>query len=158
MVYKGEIKFPKMFNALATEISILRSKMSEDVYHKGSHRYRGDREEKISWLGIMGELIVRHYFEETRQKYKPTPLVDFKPIPGPDVITSNCRIDVKCADHNGLFVNDQSYKNNKGDITHYLFIILKDEENAELRLYSYEDVGMWELKDLTYTPAYVKYV
>ena len=52
-----EISYPSMFVDLADELAELRTFHSKHVYKEGTEKYRGDREHKISMLGILSELI-----------------------------------------------------------------------------------------------------
>lgn len=161
MRFKGTFPYPPMFEDLADELARLRSKMSKDVYKKGTEKYRGKREHELSKLGILGELIARDYLSLRPIKYRCADLVDFKPIVEPDIILLEVanynKIDVKCAkeDARDFYINYSAFNNPEKDVNVYWFVKL--ERNYEASHYLIKDVEVsnnWEVKDTTYTKVY----
>ena len=161
MQFKGIFEYPPMFHELADELAKLRSKMSKDVYKKGTEKYRGNREHEISARGIMGELIARDYLSYRPIKYKAAALVDFKPLVEPDIVLLDVphspNIDVKCAkeDATMFYVNEGAFNNTDKKIDIYWFVKLeKNFQASHYVVYDKEVGSQWELKELTYTKAY----
>lgn len=161
MTFKGTFPYPPMFDVLADELAELRSKMSKDVYKKGTEKYRGSREHELSKLGILGELIARDYLSLRPIKFKCARLVDFKPLVEPDIVLTDVKnynkIDVKCAKEEAkdFYINYDAFNNPEKNIDVYWFVKL--ERNFEASHYLIKDVEVannWEVKDTTYTKVY----
>ena len=158
MMIINSIEYPKMFHSLAEEMALLRTKLSKDVYHKDSDKFRGTDEHRISTLGILGELIARHSLEEQGLEYKAAPLVDIKPVVEPDIVMPNKTIDVKCVRYsNKIFrINADAHENKSKRPTIYWFI-QPDIKNLVAGSYYFDAVDIddeWEKVRSTYTEVY----
>ena len=157
------IEFPREYGDIARDIARLRSIVSGNVYAPGTDRYRGDKEERISWLGVMGELIGNYYLKKSKENgkvayYECAPLLSFKPEPGPDFIIttawykgSTYRLDVKCTDGDVFNINRRNHDSNKDrsyreQIDSYGLIKLLDDNHASFEFVSHNDVNLWEIK------------
>ena len=157
-----EISYPSMFVDLADELAELRTFHSKHVYKEGTEKYRGDREHKISMLGILAELIARNYFEESDLNIEVAKLVEANPIVGADIIIDELGtkylIDVKGVkkDSNKLRINYKAHNNPRKKITQYLFIIPLTRSKAKILWINYDQVSKWKITDSTYTKVYEK--
>ena len=157
-----EISYPSMFVDLADELAELRTFHSKHVYKEGTEKYRGDREHKISMLGILSELIARNYFEESELNIEVAKLVEANPIVGADIIIDELGtkylIDVKGVkkDSKKLRINYKAHNNPRKKITHYLFIIPLTRSKAKMLWINYDQVSEWKETDSTYTKVYEK--
>lgn len=163
MVFKGVFPYPPMFKELADELAFLRSKMSKDVYKKGTDKYRGEREQEISSRGIIGELIARDYLSLRPVRYSAAKLVDFKPLVEPDIIMQTdigmAKIDVKCSkiEATSFMINQSAHENEKKQMDFYWFVKL--EPNFEASHYLVKDTEVtqdWKIKEMPYTNVYIK--
>ena len=57
------VKYNPVLCMIAKDLGKLRSKLSKKVYSKGE-KYRGKEETRISFMGILGELIVWQYLSD----------------------------------------------------------------------------------------------
>ena len=155
MVYR-EIEFPSYFAGLAKDICVARSAISKNVYRRGTERYRGKQEFEISYMGVLAELISRHYCYEYGIEAYFAPIVDKKPVVGADVIVNDVRIDVKGVPpkRSKLWVNANSHENSNKKIDVYWFIHLTGETKANNYIVSWEDVNKWHKTYSTYTMVY----
>jgi len=157
-----EISYPSMFVDLADELAELRTFHSKHVYKEGTEKYRGDREHKISMLGILAELIARNYFEESDLNIEVAKLVEANPIVGADIIIDELGtkylIDVKGVkkDSKKLRINYKAHNNPRKKITQYLFIIPLTRSKAKILWINYDQVSKWKITDSTYTKVYEK--
>ena len=108
----------------------------------------------------MGELIVRHFFEENKIKNTFNPIIDIKPIQDCDVITEQGRYDIKALkDTNQYFLVNEAAHNNKKKrelITHYLFVIIKTNNEANIISFSKKEIDGWDIVESRYTKVYRK--
>ena len=159
MKYKGRKKFPVILCDVAEELSELRSKLSEKVYNKRTEKWRGNDEKKISYLGILGELVAREYLTDKNISFQAAKLVDLNPVPEPDIVLyDGMRLDVKGVKTHStqFFVNYKAHQNSEKICDFYWFVKFCDEVGvAEHYTVRYEDVFGWEVKKLKYTEAYV---
>jgi len=151
-----------MFVSLSNELSLLRSKFSENVYKEGTDKYRGDREEEISQLGILAELISQHFLTEQKLEFTSSPLIDVQPVVMCDIIMDvygkEYKIDVKGLnkDSDTLRINYNSHNNDTKIITHYLFIHILSSCTARYKWFNYSDVSKWDVSQSTYSKVYSK--
>ena len=152
----SEISYPKFFIKLSKELSSLRSKLSKNIYREGTEKYRGDKEEKISHLGVLAELISQNYLTETDLHFTSAPIVDVNPIVECDIKMENYLIDVKGVKNKDtkLRVNFDAHNNLKKEITHYLCIQILSSSTARYKWFSYEEVSDWNVIKSTYSKCY----
>ena len=157
--FKGKKEYPIILQHIAWEISELRSQMSKKVYNNKTEKYRGDKEKQISYLGILGELVARQFLIDKKIDFVAAKLVDFKPVPEPDIVLSDgMRLDVKGVNNYStqFYVNYKAHQNSEKICDFYWFVKFSQEDGcASHYTVSYEDVFSWEVKELTYTKAYV---
>ncbi len=151
-----EIIYPKFFVSLSKELSLLRSKLSEDVYKEGTSKYRGSQEEKISQLGMLAELIAQNYLTEQDKSYQSAPLVDLSPVVGCDIEMEEYKIDVKGVkkEDNKLRVNYEAHTNLEKDISHYLFVQVISSSEARYKWFSVQEVSRWKVIQSTYSKCF----
>ena len=159
IIKKHRKSYPVVFNRIADELAILRSKLSASVYKKGTDKYRGELEHEISKLGILAELIAQDHFSNKKIKFKSAPLVDVEPCPEPDIVAEMdgiSRYDIKGlkSTTDELRVNYGSY-NNRMRVEWYWFIRIYRDSTAEHYIVSSNEIKDWEVKELKYTKAYV---
>ena len=157
MIYT-EIEFPSYFTGLAKDICVARSAISKNVYRRGTERYRGKQEFEISYMGVLAELISRHYCYEYGIAADFAPIVDKKPVVGADLIVNEVRIDVKGVPpkRTKLWVNANSHENRNKKIDVYWFIHLITNTKANNYVVSWDDVNSWSKVFSTYTMVYQK--
>lgn len=154
------ISYPKYFNKLSKELSKLRSKLSKDVYKKGTDKYRGEQEERISALGVLAELIAHNYCTEKNIKFYTAPLIDLKPQQYCDIYMEDegkeYKIDVKGVKKSGKFlrINYKAHNNKNKEITHYMFIHILSDNEARYIFYTHQDIYNWEIANSTYSQCY----
>tara|TARA_R110000787_G_scaffold15090_13_gene46702 strand:- start:113 stop:610 length:498 start_codon:yes stop_codon:yes gene_type:complete len=160
MIEWSELKYPSSFVALADELAHLRTFHSKHVYKKGTEKYRGNQEHKISVLGILCELIARHHFEESDNNIRVAPLITENPVVGADIILEGFGeeylIDVKGtkSSSNFLRINYKAHNNPNKKITHYFFIQPLTKKKANYCWVKFDAVNDWDVIDSTYTKIY----
>lgn len=160
MIEWTEMIYPSSFVDLSDELAHLRTFHSKHVYKKGTEKYRGNQEHKISVLGILSELIARHHFEETDQKFQVAPLITENPVVGADIILNGFGeeylIDVKGtkASSKYLRINFKAHNNPNKKITHYFFIQPLTRKKANYCWVKYDQVKDWNVIESTYTKIY----
>lgn len=157
----------KVIKELALELSILRTKMSENVYAKGTDKWRGDKEQDISYKGMLGEIASRFYHAKKGTKAIWSPAVDTQPVVGPDAILDGSKIDVKTTEKyygsanntsKSLQVNKPSHDNTSKSVDEYHFIKVWDKtEEATVYVVDHSEVDNWEVKSKhsDYYEAYI---
>ena len=151
-----------MFVSLSNELSVIRSKLSKNVYKEGTDKYRGDREMEISQLGILAELISQHFLTEQDLNFTSAPIIDITPVVECDIVMdgfgNDYLIDVKGVkkDDDTLRINYKSHNNKNKKITHYLFIHILTSSTARYKWFTKENVSTWDVKKSTYSDVYSK--
>ena len=163
-----KIEYPVEYLQLAIDIARLRSRFSGNVYALGTDKHRGDGEDRISWLGVMGELIgnlacVRFKEEGVIESFTSAPLLAYTPQPGPDMTIKYiswdkyCYIDVKCTEKSAFNINEHSHNRDDGIDTYMLIHIdgrwdkkhstyIPVSQQASFEIVSHNDVNLWEVK------------
>ena len=160
IVYKGCFAYPPVLHSISDELAVLRSKMSKDVYAKGTEKYRGKREHELSSFGILGELIARDFLSLRPIKFTSAPLVDFRPVVEPDIVVNveyeKTRIDVKAVKKYGdkFLINHPAHNNENKRVDFYWFVKIEDNFQARHYLVKVTEVNSWEVKQFSYTKAY----
>jgi hypothetical protein len=158
----NEMEYPRCFVTLADELATLRTMHSKHIYKEGTEKYRGDKEHKISMLGILAELIARHHLEDGENQISVAPLVEENPIVGADItlygIGEDYFIDVKGVKKSSeyLRVNYKAHNNPNKKITHYMFIQPITRQRANYCFVTKEELNDWEIVESTYTKCYRK--
>ena len=158
------ITYPKFFIHLSKELSLLRTKLSKDVYKEGTDTFRGKQESSISQLGILAELIAQNFITDLEIKYQSAPLIDLSPVVDcdikMDVYATPYLIDVKGVkkEETNLRVNFNSHNNKNKEITHYLFIHIISTTEARYKFYNFNDVSNWKVVKSTYSDCYTKVI
>ena len=152
------IRYSPVIYLIANDLSKLRTKLSEKVYNEKTEKYRGNQERRISFYGILGELIMWEYLSNNQNKFKSAQLIDLKPVVGADIFLDEMKIDVKTIppEKNYFYVNKSAHDNQLKDITHYTFVHIISRESAEINTIPKSDVDRWEVKKLKYTEVYCK--
>ena len=110
---------------MAEELAIVRSKLSSNIYSKGSKRFRGENENYTSRMGIFGELIVQHYLTENDIEFESASLIEKRPVAEPDIYIDKKSIDVKCSmSKDKLLINKKSHHNPNKRPYEYWFVII----------------------------------
>jgi len=155
-----EFEYPSCFVDLADELAHLRTFHSKHVYKKGTEKYRGEQEHKISMLGILAELIARHYFKDS--DIEVAKLIDENPIVDADIILHGIGetylIDVKGVKSKSkkLRINFKAQNNTNKEISHYFFIQPITRNKARYCWIPHADVFSWNVIESTYTKVYEK--
>ena len=161
MIWK-DLKYPRCFVTLADELATLRTFHSKHIYKEGTEKYRGNKEHKISMLGILAELIARNHFDNGKLEIKAAPLVEENPIVAADItlygIGEEYLIDVKGVKKSSeyLRINYDAHNNSKKKVTHYLFIQIMSRTKAKYCWVTKKQINYWEVVESTYTKCYRK--
>ena len=131
----------------AEKLGKQRRENSAHVYHKGSSKYRGDKEPEISKLGILGELIAREKLDNMKIPYEAAPLVEEAPVNEPDFKTGSFlgTVDVKTFELYQFQVNYQDHNDYNHRPEYYWFIKII-ENIAEHRIIRSRIVDGWETR------------
>ena len=153
------IKFPKSFWLIAEQIGYARSVVNEKILEKNPRFDRGEKNDHVNTIGILGELIVIDYLTNKNEKFKMTKLLDFYPSKNPDVIIRNKRIDIKAnkqSRFSDVLVNEEAHKKGLGKIDMYWFVCIIDQETCKFYFTDYDNVSKWDCKLMKYTRAYYR--
>lgn len=156
-MYKGRITFPASLWAEAKTIGVARLAANKELM-KACPRYsRGDKNEQVEILGVLGELIARHYLTRRNVDFTAAKLLDEAPVHMPDITVGDARLDVKASpgDRPYLLVNLEAHLKAKG-VTHYWFLKLVSKTEALSFIFNYADVDKWPSKNFGYAEA--KYI
>ena len=131
----------------AEKLGKQRSENSAHVYHKGSSKYRGDKEPEISKLGILGELLARQKLDNMGIQYEAAPLVETHPVNEPDLKTGDFlgTVDVKAFELYEFQVNYEDH-NDYNHRPEYYWFIKVIENIAEHRIIRSRIVDDWETR------------
>ena len=172
MIAKIKRKFPikmddwlwRLFDHLAKEISIERTKANakNGSYAIGTDKYRSN-ENEVSYQGVLGELLHMAYQFQSGIDDKDViwmPLIDEKPVVGPDAIVKDQNIDAKLSNkyyqdkYTGedkqsfkLQVSADSHNNVSKSVDQYFFVqadVTKRE--ADVYVVDYTNVSQWDEK------------
>ena len=153
------IKFPKSFWLIAEQIGYARSVVNEKILEKNPRFDRGEKNDHVNTIGILGELIVMDYLTNKNEEFKMAKLLDFYPSKNPDVIIRNKRIDIKAnkqSRFSDVLVNEEAHKKGLGNIDMYWFVCIVDQETCKFYFTDYDNVNKWNCKLMKYTRAYYR--
>ena len=153
------IKFPKSFWAIAEQIGQARSVVNQKILENNPRFDRGEKNNHVDTIGILGELIVMDYLTRKDQKFEMAKLLDFYPSKNPDFVIRKKRIDVKASKHShykDLLVNEEAHKKGVGKIDIYWFVEILDQESCNFYFIDYNNVSGWNCKLMKYTRAYYR--
>ena len=71
--------FPKSFWIIAQQIGNARIVVNKELSIKNPRYDRGEKNEHVDTIGILGELIVMEYLTQKNQEFKMVKLLDFLP-------------------------------------------------------------------------------
>ena len=151
------VEYPACLHKIAEQMGNARGLMNQ--YKNRPKKYdREDKNDYVNTIGVLGELIILHFLEESKIEYKMVNLVDNYSSKNADFVVNNQRLDVKCkADNYPTFIlHKESHTKGKGLIDYYVFVYVKSKTTAEIHKFSYQDVEEWQEKDLKY--GTVKYI
>lgn len=149
--------FPKSFWVISKQIGNARSVVNKELTLKNPQYDRGEKNEYVDTIGILGELIVMEYLTQKNKKFTMAKLLDYQPSKNADFVVNEKRIDVKTSkqsEYNTLLVNEDGHKKGLGKIDLYLFVYLLNEETCKFFFVNYEEVNNWSCKLMKYTNAY----
>lgn len=153
----GVISYPSYINDVAVYIGSIRNMLNHQMNNQAPSYKRGDKSGSVNTLGVLGELIIAHHLHVTGVDYEQSSLISASPVIGPDFIVGESKIDVKTinSDAPDLLVNVDAHLK-KTCITHYIFVMPRPGNLAFYRVYSYNEVSKWPIKNVLYTNAYFK--
>ena len=152
-------KFPISFWIIAEQIGNARIVVNKELSIKNPRYDRGEKNEHVDTIGILGELIVMEYLTQKNQEFKMVKLLDFYPSKTADFVVKGKRIDVKTSkksEYETLLVNEEGHNKGLHKIDLYWFVYLLNENTAEFYFVNYDDVSNWKCKLMKYTNAYYK--
>lgn len=82
-------KYPKSFWVIAKDIAHARTILNEKNRANNSEFDRGEKNDHVDTLGVLGELIVLEYLTNTDEVFKMAKLVDFYGFKNPDFVIRN---------------------------------------------------------------------
>jgi hypothetical protein len=141
-------EFPAVFLKLAAEIGTLRRDLSRGRATTDHYCDPGD-EDKIEWIGALGDLVSRYHLCERKIEYTAAKLFHIGKNEVPwDIKVGRYTYDVKGVQlkYRFLTVNKDVHTNQKAD--RYWWIKLTGETSARQFIASKEEVDSWPIRDL----------
>ncbi len=156
-----KVSFPKSFWHISEQIGYARSVVNSknDNINKIKKYDRGEKNNHVDTIGILGELIAINYLTENNIEYSANKLLDYIPSKSADVIVNNKKIDVKTSKqskYKTILVNKEAHLKGKGKIDLYWFVYVLDDITAEFYFFNYDEINNWDSKLMKYTEAYYK--
>lgn len=149
--------YPKSFWVIAKEIAHARTTLNEKNRANNSEFDRGEKNDHVDTLGVMGELIVLDYLIKNDKKFEMIKILNPYPSKEADFVFKNKRIDVKAnqhSDYKSVLVNKGAHKKGLGIIDLYWFVYILDKENCHFYFADYEEVSEWNYKFMKYSDAF----
>ena len=155
--------YPIVLEQIAYQLAIVRSELSKNIYAKDTKGYRGERENQISNMGILAELVGWHIVNENNVLFNSAPLIEvpknnvLKESTQPDItLEDGTTIDIKATkSFQSLYVNYSAHNNINKRPDWYWFIKCHNG-NAKSIKFSSNDVDGWDVIKSTYTDVYIK--
>jgi len=155
--------YPLVLEQISNQLAIVRSELSKNIYAENTGGYRGERENEISNMGILAELVAWHIINESNVLFNSAPLLEIpinnvlKHSTAPDVtLEDGTTIDIKATKSlNELYVNHSAH-NNKSKRPDWYWFIKCDNGTATSIKFNSNEVDTWEIKESTFTPVYYK--
>tara|TARA_R100000781_G_C4067768_1_gene123411 strand:- start:158 stop:649 length:492 start_codon:yes stop_codon:yes gene_type:complete len=154
---KKIIKYPASFWVIAEEIANARTRLNKSNRKNNPRFDRGNKNNYVDVLGVVGELIVLNYLTEKNIDYTMIKILNPYPSKEADFTVKNKRIDVKTNEdskYKSVLVNEEAHKKGLGKIDLYWFVYIIDKQNCEFYFADYNDVSKWDCKLMKYTNAY----
>jgi len=150
------VVYPVEYNTIAFIIGFLRSESNKKLKDEHKEYDRGDINNDVDALGVLGELLAGFVCFNNRIDYQMAPLLSDSPKPEPDIIFNGKRLDAKMTrdDLTYLAVNENAHNKIEKGITHYWFFQKTAINTARHWIYTYEQVSEWDVRQLAYSPAY----
>ena len=149
--------FPKSFWIIAEQIGLARTVVNKELTIKAPRYDRGEKNQHVDTLGILGELIAMEYLTQKNYEFTAAQLLDYKPSKNPDLIIKEKRIDVKTSrksEYETLLVNEEAHNKGLNKIDLYWFVYILNDNTAEFRFVNYNEVSKWPCKLMKYTNAF----
>ncbi len=150
-------KYPKSLWVIAEEIADWRTTLNKRNRNNNPRFDRGEKNNYVDILGVVGELIVLDYLTEKNINYEMIKLLNPYPSKEADFTVKNKKIDVKATENSkyqSVLVNEEAHKKGLGKIDLYWFVYILEKENCEFYFANYNDVSNWECKLMKYTKAF----
>jgi hypothetical protein len=143
---------------IAKDIASARTILNEKNRANNPKFDRGEKNDDVEILGVMGELIVLDYLlTNTNRKFKMTNLVNRYGSKDPDFVIDNKRIDVKANKHSDFLnvsMNKDAHKRGLGIIDLYWFVYILNKEECDFYFVDYDEVSKWDYKFMKYSDAF----
>jgi len=152
-----EFNFPESFWIIAKQIGNARTIVNKELLIKNPRYDRGEKNENVDTIGILGELIVLEYLTQIKQEFEMVKLLDFYPSKTADFVVKGKRIDVKTSEKSKyltLLVNEEAHKKGFDEIDWYWFVYILNKNTAEFYFSNYNEVSKWDCKLMKYTNAF----
>jgi hypothetical protein len=146
--------YPEYLNEVATIIGRMRNESNTELTSLFPEYSRGSQDERVHINGVLCEMIFAYYLQKESKQFKMGVLLGGKPLPEPDIIIGNTRIDVKWVSSDEFRVNTKAHRK-KNDVTHYAFIRIAPPNYAKMWVIKYSEVDRWEEKT-AFTPFLFK--
>lgn len=147
---RAEVQVPAFLCEQARALAAERSK--RNASNPDPYYYR-PRAERLDYLGVLGELLVRWWCDTTGTHYEAAPLLAPHPVHGWDLRIDGRTFDVKTTESMArVYVNERAH--NRKPVDAYLFVHLHDGVGTIYEV-PYTEVTGWKLERLAFTPARV---
>jgi len=152
-------KYPKSLWLIAEEIANARTETNKNNRKNNPRFDRGEKNNDVDILGVVGELIVLDYLTEKNVDFKMLKILNPFPTKEADFTVRNKKIDVKATRQSkylSVLVNEEAHKKGLGKIDLYWFVYIIDNENCNFYFSDYDDVSKWDCKLMKYTNAFYR--
>ena len=142
---------------IAEEIANARTTLNKSNRKNNPRFDRGEKNNYVDILGVVGELIVLDYLTAKNIDYTMIKILNPYPSKEADFTVKNKKIDVKANENSkyqSVLVNEEAHKKGLGKIDLYWFVYILDKQNCEFYFATYNDVSKWDCKLMKYTNAF----
>lgn len=148
---------------ISNQLAIVRSELSKNIYAENTGGYRGERENQISNMGILAELVGWHIINHNNVMFTSAPLIEIptnnalKNSTKPDItLEDGTTIDIKATKSlQSLYVNYSAHNNTNKRPDWYWFIQCDNGVAKSIKFPS-KNVDQWNVIRSTYTDVYIK--
>lgn len=154
-----EIAFPEVFHTIAKDVGAARMLINKRRSNRAAEHDRKERGEYVDYIGVLGEILGRHYLQQREVAFKTDPLVTEFPQVGADFLVANGRIDVKCvgAHCKYFIVTKHAHESNQKNISHYWFMWMESNTVARSIILNHLEVSKWPVHTPQTLPGIIRF-